>query len=585
MIASTNRMIGTMNTAIRRTLLTFGLLIGAVALTACTDVGVNPKSDTTAKNFFTSEGSYKAYFAKLYAGLVVTGQTEGNGGAGSGDPDITVPSNIGFGQYTRLLWNMQELTTESAVTRFQDQGIRDLNNFTWSSQNQFSVGMYNRIYFQVAQVNEFLRQSRDSRLEERAISEQRQEEIQTWRAEARFLRALSLWHGIDLFGKIPVPTTDVTLGDAPEQSSRDSAFAFVERELLRLTDDQGDENLLPAGQAPYGRADRGAAWMLLAKLYQNAPVYLDNPQQQIGEDPSNLVIEYTERLINGPYSLETQRSPEFSAFQHLFLADNHTANGIIFAVPQDGQSQRTYGGTQYLTHANLGTGGTGSGAWSGDPGELVGVDAGYGGMRTTSDGVALFDKDQSGGPLTDDRAIFFTTDQDSVIDNQNSFADGEIDDPIGYFREGWAVIKFKNLTSNGGQGSNPTFPDTDFPMFRLADAYLMYAEAVLRGGQGGSRAEALSLVNDLRMRANVPTIQDADLDLDFLLRERGRELFWEAHRRTDLIRYGEFIDGQWSWKGGVGSGNVQVEECREVFPIAASELRANPNLEQNRDCY
>lgn len=576
-----------MNTILRRVLVILALCVGTVGLTSCTDVGVNPKSDTTANNLFQEDGAYRSFFAKLYAGLVVTGQTEGGGGAGSGDPDITVPSNVGFGQYTRLLWNMQELTTESSVTRFSDRGIRDLNNFTWSPQNQFSVGMYNRIYFQVAQVNEFLRQSRDSRLEARGVDDERQQEIQTWRAEARFLRALSLWHGIDMFGQIPVPTTETALGESPEQSSRDSAFAFVERELLDIIDDEGEENLLPAGQAPYGRADKGAAWMLLAKLYQNAPVYLDNPQQQLGQNPSTLVIDYTNRIINqGPYALETQGSAQFSAYQHLFLADNHTANGMIFAVPQDGQNQRTYGGTQYLTHANLGLSGTGGdGDWSGDPGNLVGVDAGYGGMRTTSDGVALFEADQSSGPLADDRALFYTVDQDRVINNQNSFANGTIDDPIGFFREGWAVLKYKNFNADGSTGSNPTFPDIDFPMFRLADAYLMYAEAVLRGGQGGSRSTALTRVNDIRRRANVPTISDSDLTLPFILRERGRELFWEAHRRTDLIRFDEFVNGQWRWKGGVPDGDVAVKECREVFPIAASELRANPNLEQNRDCY
>jgi hypothetical protein len=573
-----------MHTTVRRTLITLVFALGAVGLTACTDVGVNPKSDTTANNLFQSEDAYKSYFAKLYAGLVVTGQTEGGGGAGSGDPDITVPSNIGFGQYTRLLWNMQELPTESSVTRFQDQGIRDLNNLTWSSQNQFSVGMYNRVFFQVAQVNEFLRQSADGQLDSRGIDEQAQQRIQTWRAEARFLRALSLWHGLDFFRDIPVPTTDVALGESPSQKTPEEVFTFIESELLEILDGEGEETLLPAGQAPYGRADAGAAWMLLAKLYQNAPVYLDNPQSVIGANPQDKVIEYTTKIIDqGPYSLETSGSGTFSAYQHLFLADNHTADGIIFAVPQDGNSQRTYGGTQYLTHANLGTKVAGTGFWSGDAGDLVGVDAGYGGMRTTSDGVALFEADN--GSLNDDRAIFYTQDQDRVIGGSNlQCASGT--DPISCFQEGWVVPKFKNLTASGAQGSNATFPDTDFPMFRLADAYLMYAEAVTRGGSGGSQSRAVTLVNDVRQRAGVPTINASELTLDFLLRERGRELFWEAQRRTDLIRFGEFIDGNWRWKGGTPDGvGSNVEDCRVVYPIAASELRANSNLEQNRDCY
>jgi hypothetical protein len=120
-------------------------------------------------------------------------------------------------------------------------------------------------------------------------------------------------------------------------------------------------------------------------------------------------------------------------------------------------------------------------------------------------------------------------------------------------------------------------------MFRLADAYLIYAEAVLRGG-GGSRATALGYVNQLRQRAygdNSGDITDAELTLDFILDERSRELLWEAHRRQDLIRFGRFTDvGVWTWKGGVQAGRT-TEEFRDLYPIPASELAANPNIEQN----
>ena len=88
-------------------------------------------------------------------------------------------------------------------------------------------------------------------------------------------------------------------------------------------------------------------------------------------------------------------------------------------------------------------------------------------------------------------------------------------------------------------------------MFRLADAYLMYAEAQLRGG-GGDRAQALAYVNALRQRAygNASgNITDAELTCDFILDERGRELLWEAHRRTDLVRFGLFTGGDYSGRG------------------------------------
>jgi hypothetical protein len=512
----------------------------AVGLTGCTDVGVNPKSSATASNVFSEDGSYKSYLAKLYGGLTVTGQ---QGPAGDGDIGGI---DEGFSQYMRLYWEMQELPTDAAVIAWNDNGIRKLNNHSWSASNQFSSAMYSRIFFQVSHTNEFLRQSTDAKLNERGVGETQKQKIQQYRAEARFLRALSYWHGIDLFGDLPLVTEEFTRGsEAPEQDTRAEIFNFVESELQAIIDSEGEENLPPAGEAQYGRADKAAAWMVLAKLYQNAPVY-------IGEDRSSDVIEYTTRIIDAGYSLE-------SNYQHLFLADNHTANGIIFAVPQDGQRTRHFGGTTFLTHASVG-GGTMNPA-------NYGLNFGWWGLRTISSYVDLFG-------TGDSRAIFFTEGQSKEISG------GE--DPIGSFTNGYAVPKYQNVTSAGNPGSNDNFPDTDYPMFRLADAYLMYAEAVLRGG-GGSESRALELINDLRERAGLGRdVTSSDLTLEFILDERGRELMWEAHRRVDLIRYGQFTssDYVWRWKGGVESG-TSTEEHRRLYPLPAAELRANPNLEQN----
>ncbi|HRD83228.1 MAG TPA: RagB/SusD family nutrient uptake outer membrane protein, partial [Saprospiraceae bacterium] len=151
------------------------------------------------------------------------------------------------------------------------------------------------------------------------------------------------------------------------------------------------------------------------------------------------------------------------------------------------------------------------------------------------------------------------------------------------FTQGIAVKKFKNVTSTGAQGSNATFPDTDFPMFRLADAYLMGAEALLRSG--GSRSKALEYVNAVRTRAFksvAGSVTDSQLNLDLILDERARELYWECHRRTDLIRFNRFSqsDYLWQWKGGVRDGAV-VPVYRNVFPIPSADINANPNLQQN----
>jgi hypothetical protein len=523
------------SSSLPRTLLAFLFLVGAMGLTACTDVGVNPKSSTTDDKVFTQEESYKQFLAKLYGGLNVTGQ-EGP----SGEPDI---QNIdeGFSQYMRLYWEMQELPADAAVIAWSDAGIRRLNNHSWSATNQFSVGMYDRIFFQVSQVNEFLRQTADAKLDDRGVEPQLRERIQQYRAEARFLRALSYYHGIDLFGDIPLVTEDFGRGgDPPPQATRTEVFNFVVEELRAITDSEGDETLAPIGQSEYGRAGQGAAYMLLAKLYLNAEVYTGDPQY-------DQVIEVTNRIIDsGAYGLE-------DTYQHLFLADNHTADGVIFAIPQDGQTTQHYGGTTFLTHAPYG------GSMNPDD---YGIGGGWFGLRTIPDAVDLF-----AGP--DERAIFYTDGQSKDIEN------------IGEFTDGYAVPKYQNVTSTGQAGSNGTFPDTDFPMFRLAEAHLMYAEAVLRGG-GGDVGRAVSLVNDLRERAGLGRdVSESDLTLDFLLDEMGRELFWEAQRRQDLIRFDQFTEnGVWSWKGGVKAG-TETEAYRNLYPLPSSELRANPNLEQN----
>lgn len=524
-----------MTTRLSTLFVALALMVVGLGLTACDDVGVSPTGQAAADNIFAEDGAYKSYLAKLYAGLNVTGQS-----GPFGNPDIT-GIDEGFSQYIRLWWQMQELPTDEAVIAFNDGAVQELNTNTWSSTNGFSSAMYSRIFFQVSQANEFLRQSTPDRLEARGVETDVREQMPQWRAEARFLRALSYWHGVDLFGNIPLVTQDFVIGSTPpEQATRQEVFNFVEEELLAITDSQGDENLPPAGQAEYGRADRAAAWMLLSKLYLNAEVYT-------GQARYADALEYAQRVIDAGFQLEPD-------YQHLFLADNNTADGIIFAIPHDGQNTQHFGGTQFLTHAAVGG--------EMDP-ATYGIDTGYSGLRTTSASFNRFS-------ASDQRGIFFTQGQSLEIETLTDFQDG------------YASPKYQNVTSNGNAGSNLTFPDTDYPMFRLAEAYLTYAEAQLRLN-GSADDLSVELINDLRERAGLNgNLEAGDVDLDFILDERGRELYWESTRRTDLIRYGRFTGGDyiWPWKGNSQAGNSIAAELA-LYPLPASELRANPNLEQN----
>ena len=492
------------------------LLLGV----SCTDLDEFPESQLTADQVFADPGNIELILAKVYASLAVSGQS-----GPSGDPDLR-GFDEGRGQYLRVWWKLQELPTDEAVIAWGDGTIQDLNQQTWTSEEDFTEFAYQQVFIFISNANAFLRAAAD-------VSSADVPEINTFIAEARFLRALGYWHGIDLFGNIPFATENDATGNVlPQQRSRAEIFEFIESELIEI-----ENELLPAGSAPYGRADRGAAWMLQAKLYLNAEVYT-------GTDRYDDCLVAVNKIINsGSYAL----SPSYTLN---FLADNHTSPEIIFPVPNDGENTQSFGNTTFLIHAAIG--GT-------QNLEEFGVTAGWFGIRSTGFFADLFTDTNS------DRYLFRTE-----IDDPDISKEVEV---LSDFNDGYPVEKYRNVTSTGQPGSDGEH----------VDAYLMYAEAVLQGGSGGDMGIATDLVNELRTRANTAQITQADLTLDFILDERARELYWEGHRRTDLVRFDQFTtNGIWEWKGGVQEGTT-TPAFRNIYPIPASELIANPTLRQNDD--
>lgn len=527
-------------------------LLGSIAfIISCTDLDVEPKEIATPDDIFSEPSAYVSFHAKLYSGLVNTGQF-GQGGS----PDINAISDEGFSGYFRLYWQMQELPTDEAILGFENDGsVLELNRHSWSSTNAFTSGMFSRTSFQISQANQFLRESTEAILDARGIEGDVRQQIPLFRAEARFLRALSYWHSIDLFGDFPFADENSTVGELPPQVAKAEIFNFIESELLAIQDE-----LAEPGQAPLGRADRAAAWMLLAKLYLNAPVYT-------GEDRSTDCITFCNRIIDsGVYSL----APEYRLN---YVTDNNMFGEIIFPVVQEGLITESFGAvTTFVGHASQG----GPTDNSGD----LGIGGGWSGIRPLETFINLFPQDFS----VDVRAAFDTTE---VIDNETVGRNVRAQALTGgdFGENGWILVKFTNLSSIGVPGSDGEFLDTDFPMFRLADVYLMLAESVLLGGSGATRADALALVNELRERAYGDTsgnITDGELDLDFILDERGRELHWEMHRRQDLIRYDRFsTSGVWQFKGGSVDGST-TEAFRNLYPIPSSQIAAyNGGLTQN----
>lgn len=518
------------------------LAVGIIAVFAasCTkDLDRKPFYDVTSASVYNDFNNYKLVLAKLYAGYAVSGQQ-----GPAGKPDIS-GIDEGFSNYLRQYFKAQELTTDEAVIAWNDGTIQDYHKMVWTSSNEFVTAMYNRIYYQISLCNEFIRELSDAKLNSRGITGTKLDDAKKFRAEARFLRALSYWHALDMFGNVPFVTEQDAVGSfLPKQIQRKELFNYVESELKAI-----ENELVDARQNEYGRADKAADWTLLAKLYLNAEVYT-------GQARYTDAITYCKKVIAAGYTLEP-------SYRNLFLTDNNKSKEIIFPVSFDGLRTKSYGGMTFLVHAPVGG--------SMNP-ALFGINGGWAGLRTTKAFVDLF-SDVSGN--TDHRALFYTDGQKKEINDLYTFTDG------------YAIQKYRNVSSTGVPGSDPTgnFPDTDFPMFRLADVYLMYAEAVLRGGAGGDMNTALQYVNQIRERAygnNSGDITASSLTLDFILQERARELFWEAHRRTDLIRFGRFTSDSylWPWKGGVKDGKG-VEAYRNLFPLPSADITANPNLVQN----
>jgi hypothetical protein len=250
---------------------------------------------------------------------------------------------------------------------------------------------------------------------------------------------------------------------------------------------------------------------------------------------------------------------------------------MIFSLAEDGINIQGPTGVSFIIHSssngtNIDAASLGlPGNWGGNRTKrqfvnvLVDTLATYGNMSVASANDPSFSK-------VKDKRIFIK--QMEAWDIKN----------IPTFSQGIGVFKFTNNRSDGGAivNANTDFSSTDFPIFRLSEAYLMRAEAQLRSGNA---AGAVADVNIVRARAfgdATHNITAAQLTNQYMLDELGREFYYEGHRRTDLIRFGQFTDGTytWAWKGNVYAG-VKTDKHLNLFPIPGDEVSANLNIKQN----
>ena len=545
------------------------MMMGTAVLTCATscisDLDQYPQTETTSKDVYTSLANYEAVLGKIYAAMVTSGQ--GKDGDNK-DMESVLNSGKGF-DYMRMFINLQECgTDEFASTWLTGEQTTGLSYLSWDANDAWVSDMYYRIYYNIALCNEFLRNANGA-----SFSGEDEVKMKEYKAEVRFMRALFYYHALDLYRNIPMVTENDPVGSfIPPRFTPQQTFDYIESELKDCVND-----LLPASTCPYGQASQGAAYTLLAKLYLNSEVYT-------GVAKYAECKEACEQVMNMGYSLE-------SDYSKLFNADNDKrTNEIIFALPVSATHTISWGSSTYMVCGQLSLSNANQ-----TPGDF-GATSGWSEFRLRPEFVDKFEESdiysQGETAKGDVRARFFTNGQSKDVTSMT-------DETAGYLSEKWS-----NKKDDGTDASNTANDgaDTDYPLFRLSDVYLMYAECVARikgtnwddwnGGTDASdpaviasrKKGAIYWINLVRERAGASDVwssnfADDNALLQFILDERARELYHEGYRRTDLIRFGQFTTNKyiWQWKGGTHDGQA-VDSKYNIYPIPNTELTANPNL-------
>ena len=508
----------------------FAVLAAMLTIGSCTDdLDQKPVIGIPTETVYGSVEGYRSVLAKIYASYSIIGAERGGGSA---DMSTNKGQDI-----LRTMFYLQECPTDAAAYKYNSgDNLQNITYMKWDPTDVWVSDAYYRLYYVIALANDFLRNSSEGKIA--AFSDAEKEILRGYSLEARFMRALSYAYVLDLFRQGPMVTEDSpTTSFMPEAYDGKKLYDFIIGEIDEIAP------LLPA-HPEYPRAGQGAAYALGARVALNGEVYTGTPHytESIG---------YCKKVMALGYSLEQD-------FTKLFNADNDKrTNEIIFAFASDNANSATWGSATNII--------MGSCPAKGEVAAARGIGTGWGSFTTRGEFIDLYDDG-------DKRFLFYTDDQEQYFDGSIEAQD-----------RGYWCSKWTNLDDNGQQACQTDVGvNTDYPIFRLSEIYLTAAEAVLRKGEGMSRAEALDLVNEVRKRAygdDSSKISDAQFDPEFILDERGREFVYELLRRSDLVRFNRFTteDYGWQWRGGVIDG-MAVNDKFNIYPIPQSELSANTNL-------
>lgn len=485
------------------------------------DLDVDP-TDPNTKTSLSSQEEWAGYFGSLYGSLMYEGNLSTSDG--------------GAGTYMRCHWNLNEITADEAIisNKWNDPGYHSLNFNTWLTDNEWVYAAFSREFYTARQCTEFIDKA------DEATAFYTPEEVEAMKAEARVIRALAYYHMIDLFGRGPW-VVGTTTGSIPETYDRKQLF---EGTVADLTDVLNSGHLVPAARQTYGRVSLEAAYMLLAKLYLNAEVYVGTPMYNECAEACKEILKTINTLA--------------PTYKYLFCASNdkYVGNGeILWAVPQQVGAMETWGGTTYMTAgAYIETAPAevlvrlGAGNFN-EKGEFNGP-APWSGVRMRPELSTSFEPE-------DQRALFYAGTFNVGVEDLDNYDENS----DGYMCTKYTYTTEDDYTNESNTPLGAQMCNADYPLFRLSDTFLMLAECQLRGVECNGKA----YFDQVRARAGLEPVA---LTADNLLHERQCELYWEGHRRSDLIRFGKYTGSNylWSWKGGVYEG-VSISENRSVFAI------------------
>lgn len=523
-------------------------------------------------------------YSKCYAGLIM----EGN----DGKADFTIDDD-GKSTLLRNIFNSNELPTDEAICWWSDGGLVDISYNKYNAATPTLKYLYYRLMSNISFENNFL------------SLEAAKEEDKTRYAEVRVIRAYNYFLMLDFFGDPAF--VEKSSSESPYQAhtynskfdanktytraellqlGREFLFNWVKDELLAAEPDLLEAKPEKDNDPDYGRIDKGTCWLLLSRLYLNAGTYLNNDGQ---DNPYwDQALAYAEKVINSQYALfddskisETAKANGYKPYDLLFMGDNGS-NGAsceaLLPLMQDGTITQGYGGSLFYIAA----------LWNDAMKSVTGKDAAttenaWSGMRVRPSFLKVFFNNPSvvvnkeakdiRAMNIDDRAIFWGKGNDK---NERTLELGENKS----FFSGIVTPKWNNNYAEGGTPHDSKFVDTDFFLFRVAEAYLNAAEAEMHlNGEGSDKAKGY--IDKLRERAHAE--EHSSYTLNDVLDERARELYCEGLRRTDLIRFNQYGGNnatyKWELKGGSDNGS-NFDKTKNVYPLPSSEILANKNLTQ-----